>query len=55
MLIKIADIYDREVKSTIDRMMTLFVPVLTIGLGMIIATIIGGILSAILQAYQLPL
>lgn len=55
MLTKIADIYDREVKSTIDRMMTLFVPVLTIGLGIVIATIIGAIMSAILQAYQLPL
>ncbi|HEX6144124.1 MAG TPA: type II secretion system F family protein [Geminicoccaceae bacterium] len=55
MLMKVAEIYDREVQLTIERMMSLLVPVLTIGLGLVIAAIIGAILSAILQAYQLPL
>ncbi|MDX1541992.1 MAG: type II secretion system F family protein [Geminicoccaceae bacterium] len=55
MLMKVAEVYDREVQLTIDRMMSLLVPVLTIGLGIFIAAIIGAILSAILQAYQLPL
>ena len=55
MLMKVAEIYDREVQLTIERMMSLLVPVLTIGLGIFIAAIIGAILSAILQAYQLPL
>jgi len=55
MLMKIADIFDQEVAHTIDRLMTLLVPVLTIAVGLIIATIIGAILSAILAAYQLPI
>jgi general secretion pathway protein F len=55
MLLKIAEIFDREVRSTIDRLMTLLVPALTIGLGLIIASIIGAVLAAILSAYQLPL
>ena len=55
MLLKIAEIFDREVRSTIERLMTLLVPVLTIVLGLIIAIIIGAVLAAILSAYQLPL
>ena len=55
MLMKIADIFDKEVTHTVDRLMTLLVPVLTIGVGLVIATIIGAILSAILAAYQLPI
>ena len=55
MLMKIADIFDQEVTRTVDRLMTLLVPVLTIGVGLVIATIIGAILSAILAAYQLPI
>jgi general secretion pathway protein F len=55
MLLKIAEIFDREVRSTLERLMTLLVPVLTIGLGLIIASIIGAVLAAILSAYQLPL
>ena len=55
MLLKIAEIFDREVRSTIERLMTLLVPALTITLGLIIAAIIGAVLAAILSAYQLPL
>jgi len=55
MLMKIADIFDQEVAHSIDRLMTLLVPVLTIVVGLVIATIIGAILSAILAAYQLPI
>jgi general secretion pathway protein F len=55
MLLKIAEIFDRETRSTIERLMTLMVPVLTIVLGALIATIIGAVLAAILSAYQLPL
>ena len=44
-----------EVRSTLERMMTLLVPALTIGLGVVIASIIGAVLAAILSAYQLPL
>ncbi|MGH6943468.1 MAG: type II secretion system F family protein [Geminicoccaceae bacterium] len=55
MLLKIAEIFDREVRRTVERLMTLLVPALTIGLGLIIASIIGAVLAAILSAYQLPL
>ncbi len=55
MLLKVASIFDQEVKTTIERLMTLLVPLLTIGVGLVIATIIGAILSAILAAYQLPI
>jgi general secretion pathway protein F len=55
MLLRIAEIFDREVRSTLERLMTLLVPILTIGLGLIIASIIGAVLAAILSAYQLPL
>ncbi|MGI9498556.1 MAG: type II secretion system F family protein [Geminicoccaceae bacterium] len=55
MLLKIAEIFEQEAKTTIERLMTLLVPVLTIAVGLVIATIIGAILTAILAAYQLPL
>jgi general secretion pathway protein F len=48
MLIKIADIYDREVQTSIKRMLTFFEPVLILGLGGLIAVIITSILLAIL-------
>lgn len=55
MFLKVAMIFDQEVKTTIERLMTLMVPILTIGVGLVIATIIGAILTAILAAYQLPI
>jgi general secretion pathway protein F len=55
MLMKIAELFDRDVRSTIERLMALLVPLLTIGLGVVIALIIGAIMMAILSAYQLPL
>lgn len=55
MLLKVAEIFDQEVKTTIERLMALLVPVLTIIVGLVIATIIGAILTAILAAYQLPI
>jgi general secretion pathway protein F len=55
MLMKVADIYDAEVRSTVERLMSLLVPTLTLSLGAIIATIIGAVLMAILSAYELPL
>ena len=48
MLTKIADIYDKEVQSSIKRMLTLLEPTIIIFLGGIIATIILSILLALL-------
>jgi general secretion pathway protein F len=55
MLLRIADIYDDEVKRTIDRILSMLVPGITIVLGVLIAVIIGSILAAILSSYDLPL
>lgn len=54
MLLKTADIYEDEVKRTVDRLLALLVPALTIVLGLLIAGIIGSILAAILSVYRLP-
>lgn len=54
MLLRVAEIYDDEVKRTIQRNLGLLVPLITIGVGILIAMIIGSILAAILSAYDLP-
>ena len=53
MLLKVADIYDEEVKRTLQRLMTLLVPIVTIGLGLLVAGIIATMLGAILSTYEL--
>ena len=53
MLIKVADIYDREVERTIQRLLDLLVPALTIGLGVLIAVIIASVLVAFLSVNEL--
>jgi len=53
MLEKVAHIYDRETRSSVQGMLTLLEPVLIIGLGIIVAGIIISILMAILGANDL--
>jgi general secretion pathway protein F len=53
MLTKLADIYDEEVGRTTARLLALLVPVLTIGMGVMVAAIIGSILTAILSVNTL--
>ena len=55
MLIRIADIYDREVHSTVKRMLALMEPVLILGLGLVIGGIIMSILVAILSVNDLAM
>lgn len=55
MLLKVADIYDREVQRSIERMLALLVPVLTVALGALVAAIILSVLSAILSVNRLGL
>jgi general secretion pathway protein F len=50
---QLADIYDREVKVTIQRMLALLEPALIIGMGVIIGGIISSILLAILSINDL--
>jgi len=53
MLAKVAEIYDRETRSSVRRLLTLLEPVLIIGLGIVVAGIIISILMAILGANDL--
>jgi general secretion pathway protein F len=53
MLAKVASIYDRETRNSVQSMLTLLEPVLIIGLGVIVAGIIISILMAILGANEL--
>jgi general secretion pathway protein F len=53
MLAKVAEIYDRETRSSVRKLLTLLEPVLIIGLGLVVAGIIISILMAILGANDL--
>ncbi len=53
MLAKVANIYDRETRTSVQRMLTLLEPILIIGLGIVVAGIIISILMAILGANDL--
>ena len=53
MLLRAADTYDREVRTTIDRLMAAFVPVLTILLAGFIAVIVISMVTAILSLNDL--
>lgn len=55
MLIRVADIYDREVQGAVKRMLSLMEPVLILGLGLVIGGIIMSILVAILSVNDLAL
>lgn len=53
MLLQVADVYDKEVRSAIKRLLALLEPVLILGLGLVIAGIIMSILVAILSVNEL--
>jgi general secretion pathway protein F len=55
MLIRVADIYDREVHISVKRMLSLMEPVLILGLGLVIGGIIMSILVAILSVNDLAM
>ncbi|WKE65672.1 type II secretion system F family protein [Gallaecimonas kandeliae] len=55
MLLKVANVYDREVETAITRLLAVMEPLLIVGLGVLIAAIIISILMAILSINQLPL
>ena len=52
MLLKIAEIYDEETRRHIARLLTLLVPAVTIGLGVVVAVVVGSILTTILSVYD---
>jgi general secretion pathway protein F len=53
MLLKVSEIYDQETQASIDRLLALLVPGVTIALGLIVAVVMGSIVSAILGVYDL--
>ncbi|MGH8584431.1 MAG: type II secretion system F family protein [Gammaproteobacteria bacterium] len=53
MLVQVAEVYDREVRSSIKRMLALLEPALILGLGVIVGAIIVSILVAILSVNEL--
>jgi general secretion pathway protein F len=55
MLLRQADLYEREIRHTIDRLVALLVPCLTIFMGLVVAGMIGSILVAILSVNDLAI
>jgi len=55
MLFKIADIFELETRRSIDRMLALLGPLLTVVLGLVVAGVIGSILTAVLSVYDLAM
>ncbi len=53
MLMKVADTYDKEVRNTIDRLLSIFTPVVTMLLAAMIGTIVLSVLIAILSINDL--
>ena len=48
MLMKVADTYDKEVRNTIDRLLAIFTPFITLLMAVMIGTIVMSVLVAIL-------
>jgi general secretion pathway protein F len=55
MLLRVAGVYDREVRLAIQRLLALLEPVLIVGLGLLIAAIVLALLSAVLSMNELVL
>lgn len=53
MLLKVSDTYDIEVRNTIDRLLSIFTPVVTLLLAVLIGTIVLSVLVAILSINDL--
>ena len=53
MLLKIGEIFDEEAKRSIQRLLALLIPAITILLGMVVAAIVGSLLTAILSVYDI--
>jgi len=53
-MLRLADTYDREVETKIQRLLALLEPILIIGLGIVIAGIIMSVLIGIISINELP-
>jgi general secretion pathway protein F len=55
MLIKTAEIFEQDVGRSVERLLALLVPGITILLGILVALVIGSILTAVLSVYDLAI
>ncbi len=53
MLMKVADTYDKEVRNTIDRLLAVFTPAITLLMAVLIGTIVMSVLMAIMGINEL--
>ncbi|MGB5292870.1 MAG: type II secretion system F family protein, partial [Lysobacterales bacterium] len=53
MLMKVADTYDKEVRNTIDRLLAIFTPAITLVMAVMIGTIVMSVLMAIMGINEL--
>jgi len=53
MLLKVGEIYEQETRRSVERLLALLVPAVTVGLGALVALVIGSILTAVLSVYDL--
>jgi general secretion pathway protein F len=55
MLIKVASIYEKKLKETIKRFVSLLEPIMILGMGLMIGFIVISILMAIFSITDLPI
>jgi general secretion pathway protein F len=55
MLLRQADLYERDVRHSVDRLLTMMVPLLTVFMGGIVAALIGSLLLAVQSINDLAL
>ncbi|MGO8914484.1 MAG: type II secretion system F family protein [Stellaceae bacterium] len=55
MLLKTAEIFDEEVGRSVERLLAVLVPGITVLLGIVVALVIGSILTAVLSVYELAI
>lgn len=55
MLLKVGEIYEQETRRSVERLLALLVPAVTVGLGVVVALVIGSILTAVLSVYDLAI
>jgi general secretion pathway protein F len=53
MLAEIANIYDQEVQRLLDRLLSLLVPAITVGMGIVVAFIIASVMTAMISINDL--
>jgi len=54
-LTKVADIYDWEMRRSLDRLLAFLVPGLTIAMGVIVAAVVSSILTAMFSIYDIAM